>query len=373
MKSLILHIGIPKTGSSALQVFCAQNRQALLAQSLDYFELGDFSLGARGKISSGNGAHLARSFLRTQAAGYRSDREQQLAVLERAIAASTAATGLLSSEIFIFADDAALAEFARWLAARDVSLQFFYFVREQIQFLTSSYIQQVKRHACTESSEEYILRTYEKIAHIKYSKLFDRLAKIASPERIICRNFLDTRASKHGICDVFLNSLGLDPQGLEFVDASVNVSLDMTEIKIMLALNKLKPRMVFSDLLVENAARRGRKSSDLAHQLLSREALERIERYFAEDNARFARAYFGRDHLFEAREPAPDVRPPDAEPGLSEVMEVFGGLLVRFDERLAALERRLKNETAESGDAPAGVPRRPTTHAEREEAGGAVG
>jgi hypothetical protein len=373
MKSLVLHVGIPKTGSSALQVFCAQNRRMLLAQSLDYFELGDFSLGARGKISSGNGAHLARSFLRPQAAGYRSDREQQLAVLERAIAASACDTGLLSSEIFIFADDAALAEFARWLAARDVSLQFFYFIREQIQFLTSSYIQQVKRHACTETSEQYILRTYEKIAHIKYSKLFERLAKITSPERIICRNFLDTRASKHGICDVFLSSLGLDPRGLEFADASVNVSLDMTEIKIMLALNKLKPRMVFSDLLVENAARRGRKTSDLAHQLLSREALERIERYFAEDNARFARAYFGRDHLFEPRDPTPDVRQPDAEPGLTEVMEVFGGLLVRFDERLAVLERRLKNETAESIQAPPAVPRRPTTRAEREEAGGAVG
>ncbi len=350
MKSLILHIGIPKTGSSALQVFCAQNRQALLCQSLDYFELGEFALGARGKISSGNGAHLARSFLRPQGAGYKPDREQQLAVLDRHIATSTAETGLLSSEIFIFAEDATLAKLSDWLAARGISLGFFYFIREQIQFLASSYIQQVKRHACTETSEEYILRVYEKIPHIKYSRLFERLARIVSPERIFCRSYHDARGLEHGVSDVFLSHFGLDPQGMKFADSSVNVSLDMTEIKIMLALNKLKPRMVFSDLLVENAARKGRKSSDLTWQLLSREALARIEHYFADDNARFARYYFNRDLLFEPR--AEGVREPEPEPALAEVIEIFGGLLVRFDERLLALERRVKKalaaETAEN-------------------------
>jgi hypothetical protein len=344
MKSLVLHIGIPKTGSSALQVFCAQNRKALLSRSLDYFELGDFALGERGKISSGNGAHLARSFLRPQGASYKSDREQQLAALDRKIAASTCETGLLSSEIFIFAEDTALAELAHWLATRGISLRFFYFIRDQIQFLTSSYIQQVKRHACTETAEQYILRVYEKIAHIKYSRLYARLAKIASPDRIICRNYHDTRALEHGTCDAFLTHFGLDPQGLTFAESGVNVSLDLTEIKIMLALNKLKPRMVFSDLLVENAARKGRKSSDLTDQLLSRDTLERLESYFALDNMRFARSYFGRDNLFEPRQGGHEAQgAPAAEPALSDVMEVFGGLLVRFDERLAALERSVKN------------------------------
>ncbi len=353
MKSLILHIGIPKTGSSALQVFCAQNRKALLAQSFDYFELGDFALGARGKISSGNGAHLARSLLRPQGASFKPDREQQLAALDRRIATSSCDTGMLSSEIFVFADDAALAEFSGWLAARGIALRFFYCIREQVQFLTSSYIQQVKRHACTETCEQYVLRVYEKMAHIRYSRLFERLSKFASPERILCRNYDDVRAAPRGICDAFLDALGLDPRGLKFADASVNVSLNLTEIRIMLALNQLKPRMVFSDLLVENAARRGRPSCDLTQQLLSRATLESIERYFAEDNARFARAYFGRDTLFAPRDAPTTAQPdPGAEPALSDVMEILGGLLVRVDERLAALERRVSNalaaDTAES-------------------------
>jgi hypothetical protein len=342
MKSLVLHVGIPKTGSSAVQVFCAQNRQALLAQSCDYFELGEFALGARGKISSGNGAHLARSLLRPHGPSFKPDRDQQLAALDRKIAASPCDTGLLSSEIFIFADDANLTEFAAWLTARGISLRFFYYIRDQIEFLTSSYIQQVKRHACTETAEQYILRVYQKMAHIKYSKLFDRLAKIAGPERITCRNYHEARSAPQGVCDRFLSALGLDSRGLKTADASVNVSLNLTEIRIMLALNKLKPRMAFSDLLVENAARTGRTTSDLTRQLLSRETLETLEGYFAEDNARFARAYFGRDRLFTARDlTAPAPPPPDAEAALADALEVLGGLLVRFDERLAAIERRV--------------------------------
>jgi len=350
MKSLVLHLGIPKTGSSALQVFCAQNRKALLAQSFDYFELGDFALGARGKISSGNAAHLARSFLRPKGAGYRPDRDQQLAALDRKIATSTCDTGLLSSEIFVFAEDAALAEFSSRLAARGISLRFFYYIRDQVQFLTSSYIQQVKRHACTETCEQYVMRVYEKIAHIKYSKLFERLSKFASRDQIICKNYEDARASEHGIYDAFLNTFGLDSVGLRFADVTVNLSLNLTEIKIMLALNELKPRMVFSDLLVENATLRGRKPSDLTQQLLSYDCLKRLEDYFAEDNARFARAYFGRESLFMPRALTEAHCDSQADPSVSDVMEVFGGLLVRFDERLAALERRVTTLAADTGN-----------------------
>src|SRR5450631_1704407 len=228
MKSIVLHIGIPKTGSSALQVFWAQNREALLEQSVDYFSIGEFALGKRGKISAGNGSYIARSFLRPHTAGYKANRDEQLAALDVQISASTCDTGLLSSELFIFADDAVLSNFRDWLAARGISLRFFYFIRNQVQFLISSYIQQVKRHACTETAEEYVLRVYEKLHHIKYSRLFERIAKIVGTAQIVCKDYHDARALTHGIYDAFLTSFGLQSQGLKFLENDVNVSLDMT-------------------------------------------------------------------------------------------------------------------------------------------------
>ncbi len=342
MKSMILHIGIPKTGSSALQVFWAQNREALLAQSIDYFPIGEFALGKRGKISAGNGALIARSFLRPDSAGYKANRDEQLAALDRHISASSCDTGLLSSELFVFAENEVLSNFSDWLAMRGISLRIFYFIREQVQFLTSSYIQQVKRHACTETSEEYVLRVFEKMHHIKYSKLFERMAKIVEPAQIICRNYHDARGLE-GVYDLFLASFGLDSQGLKFVEKEVNVGLDMTEIKIMLLLNKLKPRMVFSDYIVENAVLRGRKTSDATHQLLSSETIEKLQSYFADDNTRFARSYFGRAILFDNLHSNIDTpRIADVDPSSAEIVEIFGGLLVRFDERLGELEKKMK-------------------------------
>jgi hypothetical protein len=81
----------------------------------------------------------------------------------------------------------------------------------------------------------------------------------------------------------------------------------------------------------------------VAHQLLSRGTVEKLESYFAEDNARFARSYFGRDILFDNLHFNVDTpRISGTEPTLSDIIETIGGLLVRFDERLAALERRVK-------------------------------
>jgi hypothetical protein len=60
------------------------------------------------------------------------------------------------------------------------------------------------------------------------------MAKIVEPTQIICKNYHDAHALNHGIYDAFLASFELDPQGLKFVENDVNVSLDMTEIKIML-------------------------------------------------------------------------------------------------------------------------------------------
>ena len=62
-RQLIIHIGLPKTGSTAAQTFFARNREALLSHSIDYLPIGEFHDGEIGRIASGNGAYLARSML----------------------------------------------------------------------------------------------------------------------------------------------------------------------------------------------------------------------------------------------------------------------------------------------------------------------
>jgi hypothetical protein len=58
-QGLILHVGPPKTGTSALQVFLAQNSQALKRLGLLYPRLDAFDVGEQGGVASGNGFTLA--------------------------------------------------------------------------------------------------------------------------------------------------------------------------------------------------------------------------------------------------------------------------------------------------------------------------
>src|SRR5450631_2837417 len=111
MKTLVFHIGIPKTGSSAIQVFLARNRPALLREGVDYLNSGEFHMGVAGKISSGNGAFLARCLLPEGARAKIVPGESHLTEALEAIKASDAHTGLISSEMFVDVDRKLMADF----------------------------------------------------------------------------------------------------------------------------------------------------------------------------------------------------------------------------------------------------------------------
>ena len=343
MKTLILHIGISKTGSSALQVFWARNREPLAARSFDYFAIGDYSMGAAGKISSGNGAHLARCLYPPGAGIYMDALPKHLDQIDRLISASDCETGILSSELFIDATDSGLIGFRTWLEERGIRLVMFYFIRQQIDFIASSYIQVVKRHGYTGSLEQFVDTTLPSIKHIRYSALYARLLSIVGSDQIICKNYTIAKRSPTGLFDAFLQSFGLDWTGLVNVTEQVNPSLAPEEVAIMLAINKFRPRMELSDYIVNNAASvPNPRATDVA-EILPTPIRQKIRQYYADDNQRFAQRYFGRDELFPLADTTPD-RSAELTAGLSleAAVDIFGGLMARFDDRIAALESQLK-------------------------------
>src|SRR5574337_886262 len=98
MKEIILHLGMPKTGTSALQVFFARNHAALQECSIDYLQIGEFGLGLKGSISSGNGSHLARTLLPAAAPARIADGEHHEREFIAAVDKSISDVGLVSSE-----------------------------------------------------------------------------------------------------------------------------------------------------------------------------------------------------------------------------------------------------------------------------------
>lgn len=347
MKELIFHIGSPKTGSSALQVFLAKNRENLLERDVDYLPIGEFALGAAGKISSGNGAFLSRCLLPDSAFARITDGDHHTQEFFEAVRNSNAGVGIVSSELFMGADPDALAGLIEQLRKLKITARCFYYIRSQVQLLASSYMQQVKRHGCTEAPAEFIGREYKRRRLLKHHNFFLGQCELYGRSNVICRTYESAVETPHGLFRGMMDSLFIDQDGLDYDIPDINTSISTRDLCIMLLLNRFHPRMRFSDMVIENAVQFGSAASGQIHNFLPHSLVDEINQYFQEDNAGMAHDVFQRAELF----------PPPALQGEQEHVSIdsltipdligfFGGLLVRYDERLIALEKRMPKVAA---------------------------
>lgn len=343
MREIILHLGVPKTGTSAIQVFLARNRAALAARGVDYLPIGEFGLGREGHISSGNGAYLARTLLPENAPARLADARPHHAAFYAALEQSACATGLVSSELFTDARHELFEELLVALRAKGIAPRAIIYVRRQDQLLTSAYIQQVKRHGSTELPDTYVRRAYRNFTFLQYASFYHRLVALFGAGQVQVRRYGPALCEGPRLFQDFLTALEMAPEGFATGLSEVNTSLSPNQIAIMLLINRYRPRMQFSDTIIENSVYLDPASAGRRHHLLSRDVVEDIERFFREENARLAGECFDAEQLFGPSEPflAPQ-SVTGATLSFEDLVNFFGGLLVRYDERLMLLERRLK-------------------------------
>jgi len=338
MKTLIIHGGLPKTGTSSLQVFFARNRAKLLERDVDYLPIGDFESASAGLISTGNGVLVARSLLPDGNPSSLDDPGLHLDNFSRAAVASAFGTLLLSSEYFANADLLRLKAWADDLRGQGITAKLVYFIRSQDQLISAMYSQFVKRSHCRETADEFAARVYQDRPHLRHASFHAGRCAAFGDSNVECLIYDETLLRPKGLFLMFLEAARIDPAGLNFELDDVNTGLSAAEIAIMRSLNKYRPEMRFSDLLVKNARLAGMAPGNV-HRLLSAEMLSEIRAFFAAENAELARRCFGRDRLFPDGEDAGPAAA--ASVSLEEAIDVLGGLLVRYDERLTALETAL--------------------------------
>jgi len=340
MKRLIVHAGLPKTGSTALQVFLARNAATLRRRGFDYFALGEFDEGRAGKISSGNGFLVARSLLPDGDPNAAERPAAHLSALARAIAASPCQTGIVSSEYFAHCDPAKLKAWAGALREMGCEARMMYFIREQAQALCSMYVQYVKRSHCRETPEAYIERTYRGVPYLMHARFYATQCDSFGAGNVICRTYESALRAEGGICGDFLAAIGADAAELPAAPETVNSGLSPAELAIMRELNKFRPHTRLSDQLMENNRRAGNAHSGEIYEFLPDRLRREIEAYFATENAEMGRLAFGGEALYPA---AALANAPVAigDYSQTDLVNVLGGLLIRYDERLAYLETEL--------------------------------
>lgn len=339
MKTLWIHAGMPKNGSSALQVFFAQNIERLKQVDIDYLPLSDINDAKSGAISSGNGALFARSLLHENHEAYYKDEKN--ALYEKFISLinnSESKNLLISSEFFSVIPLSNVEKLKNELLEMNVTVKFIYYVREQTQFLMSSYMQRVKRHGLEDTPNEYIKSTYKNIHFLNYYGYAMEYTNILGRENVLPFIFENTKNHKKGIAGHFIEILiGTTPEWINLTK-NINTSPSPRELKIMLMMNKYKPRMRLSDFLVDDSVTRGDSKAYKNHNIIDKNLHQELKSHFSEQNKKFVDE-FNNGEEFPEKEYSDYIDLNSITFTDSEVLDIISGFLVRFDRRLARLEQ----------------------------------
>lgn len=228
-KTLYLHIGHYKTGTSALQLFLARNRKALVRQGLDYLRYGCFmSKHSRFAFSLLKEAGVDRLM-------HRYNNPNSAEVLWRellaAVRASKAQTCLISTEEFmrIGAYEEACAGLAQVAAGRgdDIDIRVIVYLRAPDDHLRSWYNQLVKMQIPVPDFTAAVTEVMEPV-HYDYGLALRPWIEVFGPEAVIVRPYDPATRHGTGLYEDFLGVFGIDFDAGHFrlPDADPNPRLD---------------------------------------------------------------------------------------------------------------------------------------------------
>ncbi len=247
-KTLYLHVGFSKTGTSYIQSSLAYNREWLREQGL-YYPLFSETYGAKyGLINSGNGQSLAqllnpslRKTLFLETIAWRM--VENLRQCEEN-------TILISSEFLMSAQPEYLEKLKQKLP--DVEIRILIFVRSFLERTYANWSQAIKRHGSTKELDHIIGRASE-----NYNKKIMKFVKVFGANNVLVYNYdrrretlLETIADTVGISSI-------NPPPFKII----NRSLTARETARMLYINRLSAKnspeqaskisTIVSDLFIE--------------------------------------------------------------------------------------------------------------------------
>jgi hypothetical protein len=356
-KKLFLHIGQTKTGSTSLQRFLHVNRAALAERGVLY------APGAAGEpadeaspLAPHNHRHLFTAL--QEARGGLDAAAPAWQAAARAIGEHPAPVAVISSELLwhLFVGRPALRRQAlQWLARAlaPFDVRIVCYLRPQDSWAEAMYNQLVKSgqtKAATLSFTEYLARP-QTLGLMDYAQVIEPWAEAFGPGALIVRAFERANLVAGDVIDDFMALVGQDDlQGLvRLPDAQQRLSWPVCEL--LTAFNRhpgLKPqRDDFLRWAEANA------KPDPRARLLDAQAVSGIRQRHAASNAVVARAYCGRETLFDAPAGQQAGAPPYTGLTTTEMAEL---LVTLFAQRLRPDSAGLRSGRG-AGSARPGRPR----------------
>jgi hypothetical protein len=231
VQRLVLHIGAPKTGTSALQVAFVRNRSALRSAGVRYPESSSDSAASAGKITSGNGLAIA-AFLNPNlpfAPSYKCT--DPLGRIFDSFRYGPEKIVLYSCEHMSFFEDRRLVSLTEFASKHSVVIQVIYFVRNIVDHAYSTYNQLIKRHRSTITFGEFVTTKYCP----PFSRTVRRARAILGNDNLSLLSYDDTHRTLLGST---LAAMGVEGANIAEACERVNRSLTEVEIELMRRVNK---------------------------------------------------------------------------------------------------------------------------------------
>lgn len=223
MKKLFLHIGLGKTGSSALQSWLSLNSEALSKQGIDYADLVPHA--KTGEVSSGNGYDLQRALI-----------DQDFDEVERLLTHTyffnrKNNVALISCELFQGIRAPFVQKIHDICAKCDIDVTIIVYIRSVYEQQYSTYLQGIKRSSIAH-------RFGEKSSDIAFHRSVEYLRRYVRVfgDKVLAVNYdiakKDIYASLAGI-------VGINTKGLKTLEKKVNRSLTLEEAEVLRRMNHL--------------------------------------------------------------------------------------------------------------------------------------
>ncbi len=295
MATVYLHIGTPKTATSAIQVFMGSNNKALKQHGIYYPIFPErWPLTRRER-----NAHFLKMGFKLEGPGYSSEpSEVYFTGLQHVVDAAAQQEIVFLSDEELWPSSAFIENF--WerlhadLAERGLELKVIVYLRRQDLFMESRWKQNIKMHGI-DTFPIYLQKSESKGYPLDYYKRLEEIAAVVGRENIIVRVFERGQFKNGSVYEDFLSIIGLElDDSFVIKHETVNESIEGVALMVKRYINR------FGEMRLTHAALQ-KALLALPHPhgkytvFATREVQEEYLAQFEEGNAQVAREYLGRE------------------------------------------------------------------------------
>lgn len=229
---VVLHVGMPKTGSTAVQVALVRNRDLLISLGVTYPPARSDRAALAGRLMSGNGVSLL-PYVTSQ-----EPMPEAVEEIRRQVAESGTPFVLWSSEALYYRlRPDRLGELAAGLASDGVELTVTGFVRDIAGHAVSSYSEMVKGALLTRSFHEFVDGSAGPPAYRPaLRRCWGSFLDVLGPDAVTVRRY---ESHRQNLFAALLSGLAdLENSGVALPHDGVNRSMTARELVIMREVNK---------------------------------------------------------------------------------------------------------------------------------------